>query len=159
MARIHRGKLIDTHTPHKHANTHNTHTQFHGTNKSVLVNKVPRELERPHARLLLRCCPHPSQHLHSGSVADEPPHAPLQRCLLPIRNRCPGVDLEGAMFLHPRTLSSRIVGSCVASQPSKLMPACKRIYIIPTLTYILTCVHVRGCTYMCLHTFEYAHTD
>ena len=149
-------QLIDTHTPHKRANTHNTHTQSHCTNNSVLVNNAPRELERPHARLLLRCCPHPSPHLHSGSAADELPHAPL---LLRIRNRCLDVDLEGAMFLHPRTLSSRIVGSCVAAQPSKLVPACKRIYIIPTLTYILKCVHVRGCTCMYVHTFEFAHTD
>jgi hypothetical protein len=127
-------QLIDTHTPHKRANTHNTHTQSHCTNNSVLVNNAPRELERPHARLLLRCCPHPSPHLHSGSAADELPHAPL---LLRIRNRCLDVDLEGAMFLHPRTLSIHIVGSCVAARPSKCEHGCKRIS-----TYVNASLHM-----------------
>jgi hypothetical protein len=147
-----------TYTTQTRKHTQHTHTVSRHKQQSS-CKKVPRELERPHARLLLRWCPLPSPHLHSGSAADELPHAQLQRCLLPIRNRCPGVDLEGVMFLHPRTLSSRIVGSCVAAQPSKLVPACKRIYIIPTLTYILKCVHVRGCTCMYIHTFEFAHTD
>ena len=101
------------HIHHTNTQTLTTVTpQVHGTNNRVLVHKIPRELGRPHARLLLRCCHLPSPHLHSGSAADEPPHAPLQRCLLSIRNRCPGVDLEGAIFLHPRTLRSRILGSC-----------------------------------------------